>query len=123
MIATVAVILCLAAIAVLAVVSWLLNEENKSLIAENDAIGGQWNRAVQRKDEQIAELKNELLNVSREWDEMQAIGVKLYSSERLRAEAVSENKRLSDNLTAWVEKYDRLQSKASELCEVLRADS
>ena len=128
MIATiVVVVMCLAAIAILAVFSWMLNEENKSLIAENDAIGGQWNRAVQRKDEQIAELeeqlleaesqartaKNELLNVSRERDDMRAIGAKLES----------ENELLVRKLASWGKMYSRLQSKACELCEVINADS
>jgi septal ring factor EnvC (AmiA/AmiB activator) len=122
MIATIVAVLCLLAIAILAF--WILNEENKSLITENNGVIGQWNRAVARKDEQIAELqeqlevaesnvrlfRNESLNLSRERDELRAIGAKLET----------ENKRLASNLTAWIEKYDKLQAKASELCEVLK---
>ena len=117
MITTIVVVLGLITIAVLAFFI-------RGLAVEYDSESKKWSRAVERKEEQIAVLEEQLLeaesqarqaknvslNLSRERDEMRAIGSKLET----------ENKRLEDNLTAWVEKYDRLQAKVSELCEVLK---
>ena len=117
---------------------WILNEENKSLIAADEASNRRWNSAVQVRDDRITQLQEQLAAIESDYQQFRQTSInqshlqseenkrlreEIANHEKIAAVNVVEIQRLSDNLTAWVEKHDRLTAKASELCEVLRGNS
>ena len=113
---------------------WLMNEETEAVErrAEHNL------RVANRLEEDNKQLTEQLGSIESDYQQFRQVSInqshlqseenkrlreEIANHEKIAAANVVEIQRLSDNLTAWVEKHDRLTAKASELCEVLRGDS